>query len=65
MRKFMMTAALSSLLMAGTSYAAEPLTDQQMDTITAGSIIVIWPIAMAMTPVNAARAVSTQGISGK
>ena len=39
MRKFMMTAALSSLLMAGTSYAAEPLTDQKMDKVTAGYLV--------------------------
>ena len=65
MKRILATAAIVGLVVTGTSYAAEPLTDQQMDTVTAGSIVVVWPIAMAMTPVNAARAVTTGGISGK
>ena len=37
MKNLMATAAVVGLLMTGTAYAAQtPLTDQQMDTVTAG-----------------------------
>jgi hypothetical protein len=54
MKNLMTTAAFVGLLMTGTAYAAQTtLSDQQMDTVTAGAsgsvtdIVVVWPVAQS------------------
>jgi hypothetical protein len=52
MKNIIATAAVVGLLMTGTAYAAQTtLSDQQMDTVTAGSsysnTVVIWPVAQS------------------
>jgi hypothetical protein len=54
MKNLMATAAFVGLLTTGTAYAAQTtLSDQQMDTVTAGAsgsvtdIVVVWPVAQS------------------
>ena len=59
MKNLMATAAVVGLVMTGTAYAAQTtLSDQQMDTVTAGSymrdvltgisdVVVLWPVAQS------------------
>jgi hypothetical protein len=64
MKNLVATAAVAGLLMSGTAYAAQTtLSDQQMDTVTAGAsalaygsfndIVVVWPVVQS--PLAAAR----------
>ena len=72
MKYLMATAAFVGLLMTGTAYAAvTTMSDQQMDTVTAGICNlcdyflknVVQTVQMSV-PVNTAKAVAAKGISG-